>query len=203
MINENESERNFEPILYKERMLYGAELTRRIAIVLDTIDRFEYAFEPVENLVSILLPEIRQEISGPYEKMKVGYQNQVNRFTYPITTLPIPARYNQNPGELIYSAKLKKMMRLPPRKEFLPFDTHSNHGMKWDDLSPQVREQVFHYFPPGSVVQTEHLLKLAYYPFARALLQRIIAIADRMGLLLASAKAVEIGGGFGAQNEQF
>lgn len=196
-------ERNFEQTQYKERMLYGAELTRRIAIVLDTIGRFEYAFEPVENLVAILLPEIRKEISVPYEKMRVGYQNQINKFTYPTTVLPIPPRHNQKSGEFFYNEKTKKMIRLPPKKEFHPFDIHRNRGMDWNDLSPQVREQVFHYFPPGSVVQTEHLLRLAYYPFARALLQRIIAIADRMGLLLASSKSVEIGGGFGAQNDRF
>lgn len=199
----NEEERNFEQTKYQERLLYGAELTRRIAIVYDTIDRYEYAFEPVENLVSLLLPEIRKEISIPYEKMTVGYQNQIRRFTYPTTTLPVPARRNQNPGELIYSERLKKVLRLPPKKEFRPFDTHKNRGMDWNDLSPQVRVQIFHYFPPGSVVQTEHLLKISYYPFARALLNRIVAIADRMGLLLASSKAVEVGGGFGAQHEQF
>jgi len=192
---EPENEPNEAPEqVFKERLTYAAELTKRIGLVLTACENYSGAYEPAMNLRAFLLPVIKDELQPQINGLRKAYNTFISRLPYPVMNIPTRQhRPNNNYGTSI-PLSLRRFMR-PEQEEVKSFmGPHKKQDLVWDDFPSTVREILLNYYASGTCVQTLEVRQLAFNVFARAEVEAIIRCASKHNLLLLTGSTVATGG---------
>lgn len=189
---------NQEEKVYRERLLYAGELTKRIASVLNACENYQNAYEAMQNLRAFLLPVVKNEIASQSAGLRSAYNGFVRRLPQPVLTIPTLARrpngYSGSPNLGNKVGRLDNcILRQQAASSFFMGKT-SPTTLYWQDFPAAVREILQNYFVPGQCVNTSQVQQLAFYVYARAEVELIIKSADAHGLLLITGQSVAQGG---------
>lgn len=161
---------------YSDKIPYSMELIKRISAILDASQYQRTAFEEINSLHAILLPEIKESIKIEIEVLRKEFNRLKSRLPYPVLTIPT----EQNRPR-VYDM-------FAPRTS-----PNENKNLYWSDFPLIVRDNLHLYFQPGQVLNTTDVLRLVHYEYARKEIEIVIRELHKHNLLLYSDKIIETG----------
>lgn len=169
----------------RDKLPYSSELMKRIAYVLDAVQRGSSIVEPLNNLHTILIPEVNQSIHDDIVKLRTSFSVLNRRFNQ-TNTIAMPTKFSRNTGIKI------EISGFESSKE-IPFSNMEERQLCWCDFG-RASQYLQTIYKPRQVVNTPEILLRMQHAFASLEVEIIIAECHKRNLLLMTSKTAESGG---------
>ncbi len=172
-MNERNNEQQAQP--FNDKIPYSFELIKRISAVLDSCQYNRFPYQEINNLFSVLLPEIKETIAPEIQKLRTDLNRIKNRLPYPVITMPM------------------QQTRPTPSKYLIDNRQVQKDALYWSDFPADIRQAMQLYFYPGQCLDTAAVLQIILAEYSRKEIEIVVRELHKRNLLLYADKYVQTG----------